>query len=125
MVIYICYFIKQKNNETGYMRFSSFILIDCAFLQDWRGVMQDLTGSIEWAESIKGLSPIESVAQLNPETKINLFVGDKDVVTPSFLSTAFAKEVNKRVTLKIIEGANHEFILKPKTLSLILDSIQF
>lgn len=100
------------------------ILISCPCnLADWRTSMQELTGNTEWSKPMDGLSPIDGISKLDLNNKIHLYVGEDDPVTPAFLSTEFYNAVNKlgaSVSMKIIEGADHDSILKPEHLSMIL-----
>lgn len=85
--------------------------------------MQNLTKDEQWTEPMEGLSPVEALEKMEFRKKFHLYVGDKDELTPAFLSEAFykaAQEKNAFVEMSVIEGEDHESILRPSILSRIL-----
>ena len=103
------------------------ILVACPCnLTRWRQSMMALQNNPTWAEPMAGLSPVDEVSTLDPSKSIHLFVGDEDRVTPPFLSEDYvqtARNAGKHVTYSLVPGGDHDMILAPDILSMILRSI--
>lgn len=100
------------------------LLVACPCnLDAWRKSMEGLTENPEWSQPMPGLSPLDRVDKLNPSQKFHLFVGEKDVVAPPFLSEEFYDKAVRHVAdiqWKKIEEADHESILRPDVLKKML-----
>ena len=103
------------------------ILVACPCdLTAWRESMARLTDNSRWLTSMPGLSPIDHVDRLDSEKKIDLWVGDADVVTPPFLSKAYAEKARsagKKGSLQVVPDGDHDMILDPDTLNSILTTV--
>ena len=100
------------------------ILVACPCnLTDWRKSMEDLTDNPNWSNPMGGLSPIDHISTLDLSKKIHLYVGEHDLSTPPFLTTEFyhaTKSLGADVTMKIIPGEDHESVLKPALLEMMM-----
>lgn len=104
------------------------ILIACPCnLPAWRKSMQALTDNPQWAQALGGLSPLEELEKVALRRKIHMYVGQEDVVTPPFLSQEFYEAVQKKgapVDIHLLDGEDHESILRPEIVGLILKNAQ-
>ena len=100
------------------------ILVACPCnLAAWRKSMATLTNNPNWSNPMGGLSPMDGISKLDLNKKIHLYVGENDLATPPFLTTEFYNSTNDlgaTVTMKIIPGEDHESVLKPALLSMMM-----
>ena len=100
------------------------ILVACPCnLVTWRKSMETLTNNPNWSNPMGGLSPIDAISKLDLNKKIHLYVGENDLSTPPFLTTEFynaAHGLGANVTMKVIPGEDHESILKPTLLAMMM-----
>ena len=103
------------------------VLVACPCdLSSWRKSMAELTLNSRWLEPMPGLSPVDHVEGLDPAKRIDLWVGNDDVVTPLFLSEAYAEKAEqsgKKVTVQLVVDGEHDMILRADTLVQILESL--
>lgn len=99
------------------------ILVACPCnLGAWRKSMQQLTGDANWLNPMAGLSPFDAISELDQDRRIHLFVGEKDVVTPVFLTEEYhdaVMEIGGKVSMKIFDGEDHESIVRKEILTSI------
>ena len=70
-------------------------------------------------------SPIDLVSRISDETKISIFVGDKDDVAKPYLSQEYEKvlkSAHKQVQLTEIRG-NHKLFLNIKIIEALIDVV--
>ena len=103
------------------------ILIACPCnLEAWRKSMETLTNNPNWSNPMGGLSPMDYISKLDLRKEIYLYVGENDATTPPFLTTEFYNATNRlgaNVTMKIVTGEDHESILKPTLLSMMMKEL--
>ena len=96
-------------------------------LDAWRKSMNELTGDAGWLNPMPGLSPLDAISNLDQERSIHLFVGDKDVATPSFLTEEYhdaVKAIGGNVSIKIFDGEDHESIVRKEVLTSIFTVVK-
>lgn len=100
------------------------ILVACPCnLEAWRKSMETLTNNPGWSNPMEGLSPIDHTSKLDLSKPIHLYVGENDAATPPFLTKEFydtTRRPGANVTMKIVPGEDHESILKPALLSMMM-----
>ena len=103
------------------------ILVACPCnLEAWRKSMEKLTNNPNWLNPMGGLSPMDNISKLDLNKKIHLYVGEHDLSTPPFLTTEFYNATNRLgadVTMKIVPGEDHESILKPTLLVMMMKDV--
>jgi len=103
------------------------ILVACPCdLSSWRNSMAELTQNSSWLEPMPGLSPIDEIDSIDPARRIDLWVGDEDVVTPPILSLDFSAQANqsgKKVSHSMVPGGDHDMILQLDILRKIVQNI--
>ncbi|MDW3195498.1 MAG: alpha/beta fold hydrolase [Cytophagales bacterium] len=96
-------------------------------LDAWRKSMNELTGDAGWLNPMPGLSPLDAISELDQDRSIHLFVGDKDVVAPSFLTQQYydeLKAIGGNVSIKIFDGEDHESIVRKEVLTSIFTIVK-
>ena len=94
-------------------------------INSWRADMYKKSQYDGFKGDLDISSPTDLVSRISDETKINIFVGDKDDVAKPYLSQEYEKvlkSANKQVQITEIQG-NHELFLNKRIIETLVDVV--
>ncbi|RYH26668.1 MAG: hypothetical protein EON54_23900 [Alcaligenaceae bacterium] len=104
------------------------VLVACSCdVSKWRAHMFVTTRHPLFRGTVETLSPIQSVERSSPKAEIVMFVGEKDNVTPPFLTTEYAAAATaagKRVRVTIIPEKEHEIFFHPQVVAAVAELLK-
>jgi dienelactone hydrolase len=110
------------SENPGFYSFAMLISCPCD-VGAWRKHMKGLQGGNEiWEESVKSLSPIEEIKNLDDEVGIVVVHGDKDKIVPMPLAKEYVSALQankKKADLKVLENGGHEIAFHPLVFELL------
>jgi pimeloyl-ACP methyl ester carboxylesterase len=99
------------------------VLVSCPCdVVKWRAHMYEMQGWSGWLEKINTVSPIDVMPGITNHVPVRMLVGTRDDVTPPSLSVEYeaaAKSLGKNLTLRQLEGVDHEALFDPAVLDTI------
>jgi len=104
------------------------ILVACPCdVPAWRESMLRLTENPGWNDAMPGLSPLDEISTIEKSTRVSLVVGDADLVTPPDLSVRYLEALLVAgivADLTVINGGDHDMILRDDILKIVLSKIE-